>query len=154
MTDIHHDYLLWELVSKEGVSEEHLANHIDEVDTVRQQHLKKAKLIKLIKLRMLIKAWINMKPEDPIHRGCPWSRHSSRRGRTRPTSWPLFWAQTGGDSPWYSSPDMVKITTLVEIITLVKIITFVRKIQRWIKKWRQSEWKLLRLRAFFFLWGN
>ena len=52
MTDIHHDYLLWELVSKEGVSEEHLADHIDEVDTVRQQHLKKAELI------MLIKAWM------------------------------------------------------------------------------------------------
>ena len=70
-------FLLRELVSKEGISEEHLADHIDEVDAVRQQHLKKEILIMLIKLRMLIML-INVKPEDPIHRGCPWSRHNSR----------------------------------------------------------------------------
>ena len=35
-------FLLRELVSKEGISEEHLADHIDEVDAVRQQHLNKA----------------------------------------------------------------------------------------------------------------
>ena len=46
MTDYHqayinHDYLLRKLVSKEGVGEEHLADHVDEVDTVGQQHLVK-----------------------------------------------------------------------------------------------------------------
>ena len=40
LNHIHHDYLLRELVSKEGVSEEHLADHVDEVDAVRQQHLR------------------------------------------------------------------------------------------------------------------
>ena len=36
MTNI---FILRELVSEEGVSEEHLADDVDEVDTVGQQHL-------------------------------------------------------------------------------------------------------------------
>ena len=49
-TNIHHPYmviinLLGKLVSKEGIGEEHLADHVDEVDAVRQQHLIKPMVI-------------------------------------------------------------------------------------------------------------
>ena len=40
------DYLLRKLVAKEGIGEEHLSDHIDEVDAVRQQHLNNTMIIK------------------------------------------------------------------------------------------------------------
>ena len=108
------DSLLWKLVSKEGVSEEHLADHVDEVDAVRQQHLRQDNAKPGVHADHAEQASHTdctednaggkNQPEDSIHHGCPSSRHNSRTGHTLLIFSPHGSAQTGWGSPWSSVP--------------------------------------------------